>query len=213
MRLLGEIQMENADYASASNTYARALSIDPSDCLLSIGLANSRSARGLNEEAAAALRAALAEDHACVLAHHGLARLLPHVGELSAALRHARAALELRPFDKAYEKTLEALKEIRIHRRSGDGAADDDDDDDDGGGGGGGGGGGEGDEGEGLTAEDAAFLAAERERARRSGGGCGSGGRAPASIDEVRERVRQRVSVATHSARVSASAHEASIDR
>eukprot|EP00908_Phaeocystis_cordata_P025688 Transcript_816.p2 GENE.Transcript_816~~Transcript_816.p2 ORF type:complete len:574 (-),score=244.22 Transcript_816:55-1776(-) len=79
------------------------------DCVLSAHLAQARMALGQHQAAAAALRAALAEDHACLVAHQWLARALPQTGDLGAALRHARAALELNPFE---EESNELLREL-----------------------------------------------------------------------------------------------------
>ena len=119
LRTLGAALAEVGDLAGASSAYESGLSIDPADCVLSASLANAHAARGAAAAAAAALRAALAEDHACVLAHHGLARLLAHLGDLPGALRHARASLELRPFDDEYERTLEALLGMEVEARGG----------------------------------------------------------------------------------------------
>ena len=123
LTLLAEAYSSASQYADAATMYAHALSQTPSDCVLSANLANMRSMEGNGYAAAAALRAALSEDHACVLAHHGLARLLPHLGDVAGALRHIRAALELRPHDVDYERTLHALLEMDD---SSDGEGDDD---------------------------------------------------------------------------------------
>ena len=111
-RALGNTRLSTGHWNSAGAAFRKVLKLFPGDCLASAGLANALSATDAYVDAAITLRAALAEDHACPLAHHGLARLLGHTGDLPGALRHARAALELRPFDGEYEHTLHALLEL-----------------------------------------------------------------------------------------------------
>ena len=110
LRGLGVAHENAGEWKVAAASYEDALSLVPRDCAASAGLANVRSAIGEYVEAVDVLRAALAEDHACPPAHHGLARLLRHLGDAAGALRHAHAALELRPFDASYEATLRALR-------------------------------------------------------------------------------------------------------
>ncbi len=112
LRGLGVAHETVGEWESAAAVYEDALSLVPRDCAASAGLANMRSAVGEHAKAAEVLRAALAEDHACPPAHHGLARLLTHLGDATGARRHAQAALELRPFDTAYETTLRALRDV-----------------------------------------------------------------------------------------------------
>ena len=109
LRGLGELHMRSGRWDDADSAFSRALAFEPLDCAASANLASARASSGRPEAAVNALRAALAEDHACVLAHHGLAQLLGQLGDRAQALAHARAALELRPFDHEYERTLQAL--------------------------------------------------------------------------------------------------------
>jgi tetratricopeptide (TPR) repeat protein len=113
LRALGDAHTMRATWKDAAAAFGHALSLEPADCLTSAKLADARWNGGELRAAATALRAALAEDHACPLAHHGLARILGHLDELPAALRHARAALELRPFDEEYDATLKRLLEAQ----------------------------------------------------------------------------------------------------
>ena len=112
LRALGDAKISLGDWERAAAAYIDALALAPRDCAASAGLANARSGVGEHAEAATVLRAALAEDHACPPAHHGLARLLVHLGDVKGALRHVHAALELRPFDASYEATLRALRDL-----------------------------------------------------------------------------------------------------
>ena len=133
LRSIGEVRSNAADWAGAEEAYALGLAVDATDCVMSANLAHAQAARGRIEAAASTLRAALAEDHACVLAHHGLAKLLGHLGDLPSALRHVRAALELRPFDEEYEETLRELEGMGVGGGAigdGDEAADGGDDGD-----------------------------------------------------------------------------------
>ena len=108
LRALGDTHKTSGSSGGAASAYAAALSIEPDDCVTSAKLADVHSSRGDATASVAALRAALAEDHACPLAHHGLARMLTKT-DAPLALRHARAALELRPFDDEYEATLKRV--------------------------------------------------------------------------------------------------------
>ena len=113
-RALGDAHDAASSFDTAATAYSRALALAPNTpegfCLTSAKLADARWNGGSPAAAAAALRAALAMDHACPLAHHGLAQVLLELGELPAALRHAKAALELRPHDKSYETTLKRVQ-------------------------------------------------------------------------------------------------------
>ena len=84
-RAVGEAHARRQDWAPASTAFAKAFKLAPTDCVLSAHLAQARAAQGQHKRAVAALRAALAEDHACLTAHQWLARVLPSTGDLRRA--------------------------------------------------------------------------------------------------------------------------------
>ena len=108
-RAVGEAHARRQDWAPASTAFGKAFKLAPTDCVLSAHLAQARAAQGQHKRAVAALRAALAEDHACLTAHQWLARVLPSTGDLRGALQHARAALELNPYEPESNELLAAL--------------------------------------------------------------------------------------------------------
>ena len=108
-RSVGEASAERREWALAADAYDEAFKLAPTDCVLSAHLAQARSAIGQHQQAVAALRAALAEDHACLTAHMWLARVLPQAGDLRAALQHARAAIELNPYEEESNELLRGL--------------------------------------------------------------------------------------------------------
>ena len=108
-RAVGEAHARRQDWAPASTAFGKAFKLAPTDCVRRARLAQARAAQGQHKRAVAALRAALAEDHACLTAHQWLARVLPSTGDLRGALQHARAALELNPYEPESNELLAAL--------------------------------------------------------------------------------------------------------
>lgn len=113
-RTLGDAAANSGDWRTAADAYLGALQLSPTDCSLSGAAAHAQAREGDELRAVELLRAALAEDHACVLAHHMLAQLLSRQQQFAAALAHARAAIELAPFDEVYEETLRMLEQEAI---------------------------------------------------------------------------------------------------
>ena len=67
--MLGDAQASVGDLVAAAGSYGQALARSPASCAVSAALAQVQVELGQLVAAAAVLRAALAEDHACVLAH------------------------------------------------------------------------------------------------------------------------------------------------
>lgn len=95
-----------SDWSAAAELLDEAANLAPDRCELHIARADALAYAGETRASAKALRRALAEDHFCVDVHPRLARLALELGELDAALAHARAAVELRP---AHPPSLSAL--------------------------------------------------------------------------------------------------------
>ena len=109
-RTLGDAAYNSENWHVAAGAYVRALQLSPADCLLSFKAAYAQARDGDDQRAIGLLRAGLAEDHACVSVHHLLAQLLSRQGQLDAALEHARAAIELSPYEPTFEQTLHGLE-------------------------------------------------------------------------------------------------------
>ena len=117
---LGDARAVERNWLAATDSYRQALALAPAACGVSAALADVLVVTGLIADAVTTLRAALAEDHACVQAHQGLARHLPQLGDHATALKHAFASLELRPSDQEYEMTLQKLLNMQRRRNETD---------------------------------------------------------------------------------------------